>query len=298
MRIFLLGLLSVTTRAFAGICAALFLAGFVPSDHHILDTVSFFRPIFLVGAGLGLVVARGWWRFGVLGLCLCGAVSIWLSLPAARPGEDLRLYSKNIRYDTSDTVAMRDDILASGVDVVMLQELSPTNITLLARLSEEFPYQAVCEQDTVFALAVLSKSPFLQEPRCSFTRGMAAAQVALDGQAVWLVSVHWPWPWPAGGKWSDRHLRSLLVGLDGPVVLAGDFNTMPWAHRLTEAMRLTDTWRAGGTPLTLWHAKLRVPLPLDYVLAPGGGTVEARPLLGSDHMGLLADISVFDTPRD
>ena len=33
-----------------------------------------------------------------------------------------------------------------------------------------------------------------------------------------------------------------------------------------------------------------VPLLLDHVHAPGGGQVTYRPLLGSDHLGVLADV--------
>ena len=90
-------------------------------------------------------------------------------------------------------------------------------------------------------------------------------------------------------------MRELLSGLNAPIVLAGDFNTLPWTHRMTGAMRLTGTQRAGPTPLTLWHRRMRIPLPLDYVLSPGGGRVEARPLFGSDHMGLVADVLLAPT---
>ena len=274
-------------------CALLVLAGLVPSDNPVLDTISFFRPVFAAGAALGLVVAKGRLRWGLVALILFATASIWAAFPEPQPGDDLRLYTKNIRYDNVGLGPLHDDILISDVDVVTLQELSVANIAILEDLKPDFPHQAVCGTGEPFFLAVLSKTPFLEEPRCGKTHGVAAAPLQLEGGPVWVVSVHWPWPWPANGARTDTDMRGVMAGLTGPVVLAGDFNTLPWTQRLAWARSLSRTKRAGPTPLTLWHRRLRVPLPLDYVFAPAGGTVEARLLFGSDHLGLVANLSVF-----
>jgi endonuclease/exonuclease/phosphatase (EEP) superfamily protein YafD len=65
---------------------------------------------------------------------------------------------------------------------------------------------------------------------------------------------------------------------------------VPWSHtlhRFTAASRtrltgpLHGTWPGFG-PLAV--------LPIDHVMGPQGGTVTLRPLAGSDHHGLLADL--------
>ena len=74
--------------------------------------------------------------------------------------------------------------------------------------------------------------------------------------------------------------------------MAGDFNSVPWTRRVSRLKSLSRTRLAGPTFVTLRHKRLPLSIPIDFVFAPGGGQVELRPLLGSDHHGLLAKVKL------
>ena len=75
----------------------------------------------------------------------------------------------------------------------------------------------------------------------------------------------------------------------GATLIGGDFNMVRWSETLSRIMVLTRTEAVGTSMVTLPMSDLPFGgLSIDHVLAPTGGTLERRPLLGSDHYGLLA----------
>ncbi len=279
--VILAGLLSMVALAF----------GWAASLHRAADTVAMLRPILGLVILLAALAARGpalRLMFMVTGGLSLVSVLIFL-LPQA-PGTDMRLYSKNVWFGNEQTTALAEDITAAQVDVVMLQELSGQNRGIIDQLTPDFPHQHICKFSEWSAMAVLSKHPFAAQSLCTGQRALAAARIDLHGQPVWVVSTHIPWPWPFENADAETSTEALLSSLTGPIVVAGDFNTFPWSGRLQRIRRITDTRIAGLTRPTLTYR--HVPLPLDHVLAPGGGSVTNRPLLGGDHHGIVADVSL------
>ena len=74
-------------------------------------------------------------------------------------------------------------------------------------------------------------------------------------------------------------------------MMAGDFNQMPWSHRVRALADAAGGVLAGPARAT-YHLR-GAPLPIDHVVAPGGGAVRpARPTLGADHRGIVADVTL------
>ena len=105
--------------------------------------------------------------------------------------------------------------------------------------------------------------------------GLSQSQIVFHGQAEQLARI-----------------LPVLANLEEPMLVAGDLNMVPWSHALRTLSRATGTNRAGAVFPTF--RKLGAPLPIDHVYAPGGGQATPRPLLGSDHNGVLAEVFVFD----
>ncbi|MEP1585503.1 MAG: endonuclease/exonuclease/phosphatase family protein [Tateyamaria sp.] len=265
------------------------LYGFAGVLHRSADTVGMLRPVFAVAILIGALATR---RIGLrlyLGVFgLLALISVLLFLLPQAAGSDLRLYSKNLTAGNDQIAALQSDIEAANVDVVLLQELSGSTAELSTALSTTFPHQHVCKFSEWSAMAVFSRHPFAQDGVCSSERALAAVQITKDSQPVWVVSAHIPWPYPYENETAEIATEDLLRTLDGPIVVAGDFNTFPWSGRFERIRFITKTKIAGPTRPTLTFK--HVPLPLDHVLAPNGGSVELRPLLGSDHRGLVADV--------
>ena len=255
-------------KAFLGlisIAALLVIVGYLGQFHRGADTVAIGRPVFGIICILGIFVARSLtlrFAFGTIALLAISTVAV--SFLPQKSGGDIRVYSKNLWFGHKEFSAVVADIEAANVDVVMLQEVSVHNNPALQQLKAEFPHQYVCRFSRWSGIALASRLPFDGDPICSDSRAVLAAPILLMG---------------------------LLSELDGPVIVAGDFNIVPWSGRVGRIAALTGTQLAGPARATL-HLR-NIPLPIDMVLAPGGGSLEMRPLLGSDHAGLVADLVLW-----
>lgn len=274
------------------------LAGYAGSWHPAGDSFAVFR---LQGAGLlAVLAAAALWagarRAGLAGLALSAMAAgpiLWAMALPPQPGQDLRLYQKNMLFRNDDLAGLEADIRAAAPDIVTLQEVSDPNRALMAALADILPHQAFCPFAAVGGTAVLTRLPPLAgAPVCD--KGLTALRVTGPKGPMWLVSIHLHWPWPYGQKAQVEALLPHLEAMEDPVVMAGDFNMVRgsaalaafrWAGGVTHAGPMRGTY-IGFAP---W---LR--LPIDHVLAPGGGRMELRPALGSDHLGLLADLSLTE----
>jgi endonuclease/exonuclease/phosphatase (EEP) superfamily protein YafD len=207
----------------------------------------------------------------------------------AQKAGDLRIYSKNMWFANRELEALASDIRASGADVVALQEVSRANRAMMAALRDIYPHQHACSFSGWSGIAVLSRDPIVQAV-CSDRRAVAAAQVQTGQGLVWVASVHLKWPFPYGNARSATAAADVLARLDGPVVMAGDFNIFPWAKSV-QGMQQAAALQV-AQPVRPTFDLRGVPLLLDHVHAPGGGTAQYRGLFGSDHLGVLADVSL------
>ena len=270
----------------------LVIIGFLGLLHRAAESIAIVRPALGILCLLGIFLGRSLWDRTVFAVMALLAISTTVAtfLPQ-RPGGDMRVYSKNLWFANTQVQAVVADIEAADVDVVMLQEVSEKNNSILGLLKPRFPHQHLCKFSGRIGIAVVSKHPFAGEPACSRQRAVAAAPVDLGGQRVWTVSAHIPWPWPYGSVENEQAALDVLSKLEGPVLIAGDFNNVPWSHRVKSIATVTNTQLAGPTWPT-FHLQ-GVPLPIDFVMAPGGGAVEIRPLVGSRHAGVVADVALW-----
>ena len=266
------------------------LLGFAGGLHPAGDSLSLLRMPMAALCLLALLISGPWVLRAAL--LLAGGAGMATTLPLwllSQPGDDLTLYSKNLWFANTQLPALAADIRDSGAEVVTLQEVSDRNDDILTLLAADFPYQHLCRFSGWSGVAVLSQHP-ISATRCSDQRAVAAARISRDGQGVWIAAVHLPWPFPYGNASAADSGMAVLEGLRGPVVMAGDFNIFPWADSVQRLNRASGTRTAG--PIRPTFMLRGVPLLLDHVHAPGGGMVTTRPLLGSDHLGVLAQVSL------
>lgn len=276
---------------FFGLAALGVAVGFAGRLHPAGDSFALLRPVLGLLCVLGLIIVRPrWLRAALAAAGFSAAITIFPVFASQTGGDDLRLYAKNLWWANRNFAAIAADIRDAHVDVVMLQEVSDRNEGILALLAEDFPHQHVCDFSGWSDIAVLSRTPFQGAPRCSDRRALAAAPIHIDGQLVWIGSVHIPWPWPYESADNEAAAEALFKDVDAPIVLAGDFNIFPWTTRVNRMAEVSKTVIAG--PVQPTYTLKNVPIPIDHVLSPGGGTIERRPLLGSDHRGLVADVSL------
>ncbi len=278
--------------ALSFVAGLLVIVGFLGHLHRSFDTIAMGQPIFGVISIVGIFAARSFWLklFFALAFAAAFFTTARLFLPQ-QPGSDLRVYSKNLWHANSEIPALVADIESTDADVVMLQEVSDGNREVLSLLEKSFPHQHFCRFSNWSGIALASRHPIKGQPICSNWRAVAAAPVQIEDSIVWVVSAHIPWPWPHDSTESEAEATRVLANLDGAIVIGGDFNIMPWSGRVGRIASLTKTQLA--VPVRPTFNFRQLPLPIDFVLAPRGGSLEVRPLFGSDHAGVLANVRLW-----
>lgn len=269
--------------------------------HGLGDSLAVFRP-WLAAVALvlgGLLGARARRRAGVIvfaaGL-VAGVPVLWSSLPVeAGSGAVYHVYQKNLSFRLADPAPLIAEIASHAPDFVTLQEVTDQTRAVMAGLADELPSQHMCPFAAVGGVAVLSRWPMIAgTARCAEGDGLAAMQVTTPDGPLWIVSMHLHWPFPYRQSEQLARLIPMLEALDGPIVVGGDFNMVPWSHTLRQVARATRSERAGSVTYSLPMARGWLTLPIDHVLVPQGrGATHAgrRPLLGSDHHGVLASFA-------
>ncbi len=274
------------------------LGGFAGALHPMGDSLAVFRmwlALGLLGSGVVLLaVSARVWATLAMGLGAFALVPIWLGwLAPPSPEEALILYQKNLLYALDDPAPIRAELRQVDPDFVTFQEVSTANEAAIFDTLPEDYARLLCPFAAVGGVAVASRFPEVEgQSLCIEGLGLAAMQVEAPGGPVWLVSIHLHWPWPHGQADQLDQILPVLEGLEGPVLIGGDFNMVPWSHALGQVMRASGSAVLGPTQGTRALIEEWVDLPIDHVLAPEGGQVTYRPQFGSDHAGLLARVGL------
>ena len=307
---------------------AVLVCGFFGAAVPFFDTMAQFRAhfsILLVVAGLALILARPRLLGGVAILAgIAGFTSVMpYLLPGASeplsaasassastksPAPNYTLLQMNLRKDASDKATAIRLIGALSPDILTLEEASRPWQPLLAALSQLYPYRYGCTSPKVFNDAlILSKRPFVAgDPgTCSGDHRFARRAVDFNGVAVEIVAQHLRWPWP-GSQWrqieqTTRPQLETLRASNRPVLLAGDFNAVPWSaaiKRYADLGGLTVVDGIGPSwffkPVTRWIAPY-AGLPIDNVMHSGAIEilgVARQPATDSDHLPVLVTFAL------
>jgi len=297
-----LKLISVLSGLVVLVFVLLLAVGFAGALHPAGDSLAVFRwqialALTFWSTVLCLTLTRR--RLLPLTLALAGALcALPITLNSFASTSSLRtgliLYQKNMSFRMPDTTPLARDIAASGADIITLQEVDTDNRSLLATLAETHPTQVLCPFSFVGAVAIATRLPVTDTPPvCLEGQGMAAIEVETETGPLWLVSIHLHWPWPHGQPQQIDRLESRIKVLEGDVLVAGDFNMVPWSHSMKRIRKAAGAKQAGASLYTFPLAGGVLSLPIDHVLTPATSDAETslRPFLGSDHRGVLARIS-------
>lgn len=288
----------------------------------------------------GVLLAAAIFRSRALGLLAAGAGLLFLVefgsalLPRTPPteasGPHLKVLTYNVRSPNSDPEPLLEVVRAERPDVIVLQELTTRYAERLrARVGDEYPYFMVAGIETANdGGGVYSRLPILAHEAFRLTdEGNVHQRLRLRTEAgeVWLVNVHLLSPQLERRRVRGRlpmlpldfhdalrdeeldRLVAVVRTLDGPFVLAGDFNMAAGSR---PSRQLPGSWRdafreAGEgfghtfpAGMTVLRGKLPISFPLvriDYVitsaeLVPRSARVPR--ISGSDHLPVVVDLAL------
>lgn len=267
-------------------------------------------PVLLVAA----VGARRWLAGSaiagiVLHLLWFGALLPFVhsdrSLPAG--AVRVRVLSANLLYSNPRAAELASTVERTSPDLVALQEYTNRNGSRLAATSAlaAYPYRLLDPDGTANGIALFSRFPFRDAQKVSIAGRKALRAVATTPVGpVTVVVVHTVAPVEGSAPdWEDelRAIADLTHGVDGPLILTGDFNATAGNRQLAhvaDRARVRDVLNATGDGYAMtWPADHRVPpyIRPDHVFA-GRGAVpldgHAVTVPGSDHRGIVADIGL------
>ncbi|ATE54506.1 RNA repair domain-containing protein [Actinosynnema pretiosum] len=249
---------------------------------------------------------------------------------AAPPGASLRVLTWNTLWDKYNPELVRTarrrplllaELQVADADVIALQEVEPELAAMLAAapwVRERYTFDTAPTSAEVgdTGLLLLSRVPVRESGRHAFSRrkGLAAITVETAAGPVVVVNTHLTSDHSADGASRRRAelagAAEVLSGVDGEVVVVGDFNDggpLP-----ASALGARDAWvevrGPGGAPtfdpatnpLAALGSLTGRSSRLDRVLLRGSARVESVALVGdvptaaglfaSDHYGVRADL--------
>lgn len=289
--------------------AALVLAGV---DNRAVDLLAqFTAPAMIAGVlltgGLGLLRMKAAAAMGLLaGLLLVLAVWPQWFPTASRPDPDapiVRVYSANLFYLNNDTARIRRSIESADADIVVLIELAGDPVLKIDQLLAGYPHRvASMRLDQTRGPSrslIASRWPLTAAADPPGGLHAVAATVRTPLGPVNLVAVHLTRPWPFQHSWGQisqtMALDAMVENLDGPLVVAGDFNSVSSARIGKQVQRDIGLRPAPGFPGT-WPADLpsALGITIDHVYASPDLAFVSRRLgrpNGSDHHPVVTEIT-------
>lgn len=250
---------------------------------------------------------------GVAGLLLLAVWPQWAPERGRPVGEEsLSLYSANLWARNRDVDAIARSIAEADADVVMLIELGDVPAARLDAVLAGYPYRvSTPRRDRPSGAArsvIASRQPLTRTPDAD---GQGLAALVADAETplgpITLIAVHmtrpWPFQHPYGQISQARRLARLqadvLASRKGPVVIAGDFNSVSSGRIGRQIEAETGLIPAPAWPGS-WPAALPAPLgiTIDHVWrSPDLALIERRPgaRTGSDHRPVIVHLKRAET---
>tara|TARA_A100001391_G_scaffold92577_3_gene61203 strand:- start:1694 stop:2641 length:948 start_codon:yes stop_codon:yes gene_type:complete len=277
----------------------------------LLQSLQLHMGVGLLGLALLLALAKARWRAGlVVAMAVFAAGHVMWRVAAQYEGRGplqglereagFTLLSFNVLNSNDRHDELADYIAGSGADFAFIMEAGRLR-QHFEQLEAVYPYRVGCEQGTPCDLLMLSKLPLDNAEIRSLgnihPNRMIVAQTEIGGEALTLVAAHLTKPYfDDAGIFEARRLTRQLAAIEGPLVLAGDFNSAPWADAIDDLVhganllpppRYSATWptELGPLGIPIDHVFSRAPVIIDRI--------EALPdPLGSNHLGLIAELGV------
>jgi len=302
--------------AFLGVLFTL--AGLIGWHVWFLEFFTHIKPqlalCFLAYAGLEFTARRH--RHAALSLA-CAAVNalpvLLLLLPAgtqAKPAAALsarlRILQANILTSNTNAPALFALVAREQPDVIVLQEPNTRWLNILSALTNSYPVFAALPREDNFGAAIFCKTNALSAEIFLLSDPEGApsslARIAVGNKTLTVVGTHTLAPYTET-MWQGRNrftleLAKTLRGINGPLVVTGDFNNTPWSthfRAFLEVSGLRDSAQGRG-PQPTWPTGF-IPLariPLDHCFHSADTCILNRrpgPDIGSDHLPLVIDVA-------
>lgn len=298
-----------------GLTAPLFLGLLALSGvgHRWVDILfQFTAPVLILTLLLtaAMVGARMWAATlpglaAILALALAVAPQWFPASAPPRPGAPVvRIYSANVQALNTDVDGIRLSLMTAGADVVVLIEVGDAPAAQLDQVLADYPHRIASpriDRPSGAARSVIASRWPLTVIR-DRPDGLHAvgATVRSPLGPLNVLGVHLTRPWPFQEQWGQisqtMALDAVVSDLSGPVVVAGDFNSVSSARVGRQIRRELGLNPAPGFPGTWPNAVPSVfGVTIDQVYRSPDLAFVSRRLgrsTGSDHRPVVTELTL------
>lgn len=285
-------------------------------DYWIIDILSHFPLQYAMLASVILLI--GLWRKAVpiavlAGMLLVFNLSVFIgsgrtvqaSFPAA--ARTFKVYSANLNVSNDDLSGLKKELWKLDPEMVLLLEVTPQHIDQIQPVIQKYPYRI---EKSFFGkreigFVFLSKFPILSnriERLSDICNFLLKAKVEIDHEPVMFYGIHARRPDIRG--FAERRDQFLRLAADLkeqrlPVIVAGDFNSTPFAPIFRQMIAISGI-RDSGVYFG-WQPSWPTFFPpfwlsIDHVLVSSKIQVNKRYngfFIGSDHFPVIAELSII-----
>ncbi|WP_176085461.1 endonuclease/exonuclease/phosphatase family protein [Martelella sp. HB161492] len=258
-----------------------------------------------------LLVLTGQWPYSLLPLVASLAMLIYLNLISARVEQPatiaaaphkLKVIEFNIFNANTNGAEISAFLRSAQADVAFILE-SDAVAARIPELAETYPYRLGCGEKTKTCdLMILSRHPLLEGKVRSVggIRDHRYMQAKIDlggGSSVSVVALHLTKPYYDDAHAEElRDAAQLVSTIEGPLILAGDFNSSILAGDVQTFLKQLGLHTAAHEPRTWPISAPSLGLAIDHILVRPPAHIDSihriEDNFGSNHYGLMADISV------
>jgi endonuclease/exonuclease/phosphatase family metal-dependent hydrolase len=242
------------------------------------------------------------------------AAAVWPYVPAhdatnqAAAPATLRLLTVNVSYRPFSARRLLELVREANPDLLIVQELTPHAEQVLADFDTLFSHHHKFPAAGPRGIGVWSRYELEWSETFALGRLPAIeARVRSPQGAFTVIGAHLNSPVSARRSAArNTELRELAVrsaAVEGPLVVAGDFNITPYSPFFVDWLAdsgLTDT-RRGRTLSVSWPTWLPwAGIPIDHVAVNSGFSIVSHRQLAnfdSDHWGVLVELAQNPSPR-
>lgn len=235
------------------------------------------------------------------------SIGIWPHLASRNSGvlasatgaeRPLRLMSFNTRLTRHNADAVAEEVLRNDPDVAVLVEFGEDKRAALDKLKARYPFQADCFSIPDCYMVIIAKVPFANVDSRGVWVGPPLIKAAFGNELAGLtvIGVHTiRFPHQRAQLNQIEELAHFIDSVEGPLVVAGDFNATPYSRILSTFADRSSMNRL--TVLPSWPAWLQLPqLAIDHVFAGRGvrmiETARIGSNSGSDHYPVVVGLAV------
>ncbi len=275
-------------------------------------------PMLAAPAALVMMLVARYWlgavvALAVLAACLFTQLPLLVAQSPPAHAKSLTVMTSNLRLGLADPDAVVDAVRKHGVEVLMTEEMSGSEVTRLqaAGLSKLLPYSSLDPDDADAArgTGVWSRYPITSSSNPGgFFFHLVVTWINVPGISVQptFVGLHMAGPWPSATSWS-RDITALPATLrairrdnpTGSVIVGGDFNAT-WDtaqfRRLLSGGYHDGAEQAGAGWTRSYHGGVWYPpfIAIDHVLTNNAVATSAKTVTikESDHRALVVHVAI------